>query len=144
MKKLLFLVILGSASSYADSAPATQWSLRYLARASNFLLVASDSLLEGKTALCDLKKGQPEMMAQNLKALIDEKIKSLSKEQRKIASQQAESCEQNCTCDILSLAFEQVPESLNEKAAKITPAQRQECAKQFQEFCQSRLLKTIR
>jgi len=146
MKKffILFLFLSSMGAQAKETTDVSTWSLRYLARASNFLLVASDRLLENKKALCGLEKGQPEQTSQNLKSLIDEKIKSLNSNQKSKIKEQAQSCETECTCDIYLLAIEDLPAAVSIKAQKVLPEQRSQCASKFKEFCQSRLFKSIR
>lgn len=140
----LFLLSFLFVFSAQASSEVSKWSLRYMARASNLLLVSFDSALENKPLLCGLKKDEPQTLSQNLKALIDEKVQILSAEQKRTIASQAETCEKECTCDILMMAIEKPSEKLTQKASAITSEQRSQCAQNFQEFCKSQLLKKIR
>lgn len=139
---VLFILISLKVHANADVDPSF-WSLRYLARASNFLLAANDSLLEKKPALCGLKEGEPAAMSQNLKILIDEKIRSLTARQKQVIHSQIPQCEQDCSCDIFSLYAEN-NSKLNLKVPNTPPDRRLTCAEQFKEFCSSRLIKALR
>jgi hypothetical protein len=134
-----------------SSQKSPKWSLRYLAKASNSLLVMNDQLLNNDKPLCKVTKKQLQRSQQKLKSIIDEKISSLTEDQVRDIVSSAETCEKTCACDIFSYYFEKSQELqhksysvLSEHKAKNTEFKdRLTCARQFREFCQSDLLKTL-
>ncbi|MGZ5279377.1 MAG: hypothetical protein ACXWC9_05520, partial [Pseudobdellovibrionaceae bacterium] len=82
MKSLGVLTSL-SLSVLAYAGPdASMWSLRYLARASNSLLVASNQSLDNQKVICQIPGQKTSELSQNLKALVDAKISKLSPKQK--------------------------------------------------------------
>lgn len=146
-----FLVLISCFAVAAPGSGSSTWSLRYLARASNFLLVASDAALESQPNICGIQPDQIQKMSLSLKGIIDQKISNLTTRQKQILEKQALTCELECSCDIYSLAYEQQKtqappkalEALNEKASRMDSKARQACARQFKEFCDSQLLKRL-
>lgn len=150
--KLLTAMIIMSITVVCSANPNAQpWSLLYLARASNSLLVANDQIADGKSAICRLSKTQASTATANLHVLIDEKIKTLQLPQHKKIEKQAVKCLQTCSCDIFSYYFDKSASIINNKikstvdelAKSTTPKIRAECAKNFQEFCSSELFKKL-
>ncbi len=130
------------------------WSLRTLARASNAVLVIVDDSLEKKPQfMCNLKDQEVPRLSPNLKMIIDEKVRGLTEKQIDNMLLDGKKCEIECTCDIYVLVIQAFPEnqkmqkSLSEiqKKAKITSsADRRRCAKNFKDFCHTRLVRIIR
>lgn len=151
-KAVVLTSILFSLQGQAASLDSSAWSLRFLARASNLLLVSNDQLLDQKKALCDLKAEELQTMTQNLKSLIDEKIQNMTTSGKTRILQQSKSCEKECTCDIYSLylesaagsAHQELSSEISGKASQMKSSQRLHCAQNFKEFCTSELLKKIR
>jgi hypothetical protein len=147
---LLFFTV--ASPAVAVAATADGWSLRYLARASNFILWAFDASLENKEVCTGLASEQVQALPRNLEALIDDKINRLSKSQQSRLLTQAKTCEKECTCDIYFLALQKLNSATNESLVKqvgqkgttTTPQQRARCAKSFSEFCTSSLLKQLK
>lgn len=76
--------------------------------------------------------------SQKLKSQIDQKIESLTENDYKILEKRANTCQQDCTCDIYSLAFEKkekINEILSQKAAQMTIESREKCAQQIKNIC---------
>ena len=150
MKMIHSFLILISLQTYAG-LDANYWSLRYLARASNTLLVASQQSLDQQKVVCGISGGRISSLSQSLKALIDAKTAHLTAAQKETIRQQAQSCAKECSCDIFAYYFEQnsdpqdkmALEKTNAAAAAMTAESRLACAKKFPEFCQSQLLKFI-
>lgn len=146
----LFSLIFCSIRAFAGPDVST-WSYRYLARASNALLVASDQSLAKKEVICGIDGAKVSMLSQSLKALVDAKIKSLNPKQKSDIRTQAESCRSECTCDLYSYYFEQSSDEMDQKAKfnldvgdkVVTTDMRVTCAKNFAAFCRSQLLKAI-
>jgi hypothetical protein len=130
---------------------ASHWSMRFLARASNSILVASNQSLDQQKVLCGISGRQVSMLSQNLKALVDEKMSHLTTRQKKEIRQHALSCQKECTCDIYSYYFEQSSDPKDKQALtdlspakeKMTAETRLVCAQKFSEFCHSQLFKFI-
>ena len=79
------------------------------------------------------------ILSQTLKMRIDEKIKTLSTHDFEILNQRTETCEQDCSCTIYSLAFEtrnQQNQILSEKALKETSESRKNCVSKIKNICQ--------
>jgi hypothetical protein len=153
MKLALLATLLFSTHLLASTGgESSQWSMRYLARASNFLLVASDAALEKKPLMCGLKKEEPQELILKLKYQIEQKIQRLTTAQKEKIYRWALNCEKDCSCDIFSLALEKDSDSrggkflelVNSKGSHTTPAERKACARKFKEFCSSQLLKELR
>ncbi len=131
---------------------AKKWSLKYLARASNTLLVINDHILAKEKAICSLEKKQLRKVQQNLKIIIDEKIASLKPTQVQDIVQMSETCEQSCSCDIFSYYFEKGTEHQHKsyavlaahKAQATATEDRLQCAKKFKEFCKSDLMTALK
>lgn len=148
---ILFFILTFNLSALATT-DVSKWSLRYLARASNLLLVTSDSLLESKPGLCEIKADEIQKMTMTLKMLVDQKIEKLTAVQKTTIDRQLENCTAECTCDVLALALEKSTKledqkkltALNEKASKVEPAARLQCASSFKEFCSSQLIQALR
>ncbi len=144
------LILFMGLGALAALNPST-WSLRYLARASNALLVASDQSLEKKSVMCGIKGAQISALSQGLHALVDAKIAALSTNQKATIRQQASSCADECTCDIYKYHFEKSLDAADTDALKrmssqfesVTAEKRQACAAKFSEFCSSQLLKAL-
>lgn len=152
MKAWLFFLCLTPLSQPALAGPeASTWSLKYLARASNSLLVASQQALDKQKPICGISDTRISSMSQSLKALVDSKIAGLNQKQKEAVRKQSTQCQSACTCDIFSYYFEQSSDPLDQKAladirgkaSSTTAEARMACAKKFPEFCQSLLLKTI-
>lgn len=127
------------------------WSFRYLARASNSLLVASQQSLNQQKVICGIKGEKVSVLSQSLKALVDEKISKLNENQKHAIRSQAGSCVSECSCDIYSYYLEQSQDPSDRAALallanahqKVNELDRMQCARKFSEFCTSQLLKTI-
>ncbi len=152
MKILIFLLMITSISN-AQTPDYGKWSLSFLAKSSNSLLVISDQILNNEKPICPQAKPDDLMfMQQKLKSLIDEKIQNLNSKQSEKAITLIEGCESDCSCDILSLYFENFPQKisatqtaqLNKKASIVTSEQRLNCATNFKDFCKSALFKFLR
>lgn len=158
---LLMTASISQAKPGAPSPPRPQspyqvesarWTLRYMARAGNLILAATDAALDKKPGYCGIKYEESSRLSQNLKILVDEKIRTLTADQRVQIYENSTTCEKDCTCDILALALAVDPspkakeslKALNLKAQKVTPKERSLCARKFVAFCQSTLLQTLR
>jgi hypothetical protein len=127
------------------------WSYRYLARASNVLLVASDQYLAKQKIICGINGPSVSKLSQSLKALVDEKIKTLSSAQVAAIRSQVATCQADCSCDLIAYVLE--PRSspadrdavtlLQTNSKPISSSDRLKCAQNFFQFCQSQLLKKI-
>jgi len=151
MKAIGFAIIL-SLSALAFAGPnASHWSLRYLARASNSLLVASNQSLDKQKVVCQIPSQKISELSQNLKALVDVKISKLNDKQKTEIRLHSLTCVDECSCDIFSYYLEQSTDPkdkealgrMNPAADKISTEARLTCAQKFPEFCKSLLLKTI-
>lgn len=151
MKILFFLLILTSISN-AQTPNYGKWSLSFLAKSSNSLLVISDQILNNEKPVCPQTKSDDLMfMQQKLKSLIDEKIQNLNTIQTEKVITLIETCESDCSCDIFSLYIESFPKKisatktalLNKKASSVTSEQRLTCAINFKYFCKSDLFKFL-
>ena len=152
---ILLLVVIHCLGFLAHAAPkgpdVSTWSLRYLARSSNSLLVASNQAFESKAVLSKMQKKNVSKASHNLKAIIDERISKLSKKEVKEIRTQAKKCASECSCDIFAYYLEKSSDAADKKLlAQITPSaekmsskSRLACAQKFKEFCSSNLLKTI-
>lgn len=131
---------------------AKKWSLKYLARASNSLLVINDQLVAKEKPICSIEKKQLRKLQQSLKIIIDQKIGSLKPEQVKDIIQTSETCEKSCSCDIFSYYFEKGTEHQHKsyavlaghKAKSTSSEDRLTCARSFKEFCKSDLMNALR
>jgi hypothetical protein len=147
---VLLMILFIPGISSAETTP--DWSLRFLARTSNFLLVANDSLLAGEKAFCKIEKDQVQPMILNLKKQIDQKLEQLTPLQKKKIRSQTLTCEQECTCDIYALLFEKESDTPSKKllgeiqktTSLITSDQRKSCAEKFQSICHTRLFHVLR
>lgn len=149
------LLISGMDQIFAkEQALSGVWSLRALARASNAVLVIVDESLEKKPQImCNLKDQEVRKLSLNLKMIIDEKIRGLTVAQIENVLRDGKNCEIECACDIYVLAMEAFPENkkmkeslieIQKKAKSMSSTDRKRCAESYQEFCQTRLLRTIR
>jgi len=147
----LVLILATCLQVQANEPEVSHWSLRYLARASNALLVASQQSLEHQKAICGISGSKISQLSQNLKALIDAKISSLNTAQKTAIRQQSATCFSECSCDIFAYSFEgssspedqKALEQIRSSVDKINTDARLACAKNFPEFCSSHLLKSI-
>ena len=135
----------------AGTNTSSQWSIRYLARASNFLLTASDLNLQENKSLCDFKPDEPAQLSLPLRALIDEKLKTLSVSQMETIYNQTKLCKKECSCDIYALVLESprrtdsnVLKEIETQGKQLQISDRKRCAENFSEFCRSRLLKYLK
>jgi hypothetical protein len=141
-----------NASNTTSIPESTQWSIRYLARAGNLILAATDAALDKKPGFCGIKYEDSSRLSQNLKALVDEKIRNLTAAQKKQLYVLSETCERDCTCDIYAIALEAdsnpkakaLLKELNLRTQQVTPQKRSLCARKFVAFCQSTLLQHLR
>jgi len=124
-------------------------TLQHLAQSSNILLTITDHLQSDNSekVICGMKSPQDVSEAsQKLRALIDDKIIHLTSRDYQIIQQRIKNCEQDCTCDIYSLALEKkeiVNSDLEKKASSVTMTDRQICAKNFQNICSHPGLKKV-
>ncbi len=140
---ILFILMI-SISSHAES-------LKNLAKASNAFLAIGDLLLDEKTKesklTCDLKFEKISPVNQSLKALIDQKVRSLIEKDFKIVEKRLSSCKADCTCDIYAYAFEnkdqKISKSFSTLAETTTTADRLNCYKKLDSFCDSAIFKAI-
>lgn len=145
-----FLILNLALAVQAKGAP--KWSMKYLARASNVILVANDQALNKEPIVCKLKRSEPEKLSLNLRKVIDRKIKSLTPDQKEQIYKDAMNCKVDCTCDIYALAMEnekdpkvqKILELANVQGKNTPPEYRVTCAQNFKEFCSSSLLKSLR
>lgn len=149
---IIALATMSLPAGAAKSLGSGKWSMRYLARSSNFLLVANDSALSKQPLICPMKKSEPPKLSLKLKMIVDEKIKTLSSTQKEQVYEAAKTCELDCSCDIYSLALEKdsdpragkLLELVNAKGKNIQMTDRLACAKKFREFCNGSLLPALR
>jgi hypothetical protein len=147
---LVFILLIGIWAQ-AKGPDASRWSMRFMARASNALLVASQQSLDHQKAICGISGSQVSRLSQNLKSLIDAKIPSLNMSQKSMIRQQVLECQKDCTCDIFAYSLEGSSTSEDQKSLeqirrsveKITIQSRLACVKKFPEFCGSSLLKAL-
>lgn len=131
----------------SDKEKPPKWSLKYLGRASNFLMVLSDQYLEKSKPLCDIPKNQLGKLQKNLRKTIDKKIESLSDAQKTDIIRMAETCEKSCACDTFSYYFDRSKSHEHKsysilaahKSQNMSDEERLACAKSFKEFCTSDL-----
>jgi hypothetical protein len=151
MKTLLFIFGFTFSIQAFAGLDVSLWSYRYLARASNVLLVASDQHLANEKVICGINGKNISLLSQALKAIVDEKIRKLTFEQKNQIRSQVGSCQEECTCDLYSNLL-MIGSSSDDHAAmaKINavskpygPGERLKCAQNFSQFCRSQLLKTI-
>lgn len=117
-------------------------TLREMAQTSNLLLVLSDRVSssdsEVKKRSCGMSFKQISARSQKLKSQIDQKIESLTEGDYQVLEKRIKNCEQDCTCDIYALAFEEKAkpnEALNQKASQMTPQDREKCVSQIKNIC---------
>lgn len=155
MKTAILILLFISTNVLAAQGPdVTKWSMRYLARASNALLVANDAAINNQPIMCGIKKSETQALSMNLKKIIDEKIKTLVPSQKEQIYKAAETCEADCTCDGYSLVLEAQSEKdpkagklmdlVNVKGKKLEAKDRMACVKSFKGFCNGSLLKALR
>ncbi len=133
------------------ASDASRWSMRFLAKASNSILVASNQSLDQQKVICGISGKKVSTLSQNLKALVDEKISLLTSQQKNEIRSRALSCQDECTCDIYAYYFEQSADPKDKQALtnlssakeSIKAEARLACAQKFMEFCHSQLLKFI-
>ncbi len=79
------------------------------------------------------------IMSQSLKIKIDSKIEKLTPTDFAILNTRAETCEQDCSCTVYSLAFElkgQQNQLMSAKATKETAIDRKKCVSKIKNICQ--------
>ena len=126
-------------------------TLKNLAQASNAFLAISDLLLDEKTQAskltCQLKIEKISPISQSLKALIDQKIRSLIEKDFQIIEQRLTSCKKDCTCDIYAYALEnkdpKISRNFSVLAETTTASERLKCYKKLNSFCESTIFKSI-
>lgn len=111
-------------------------TLRALSLKSTALLVlADDAQLQKK---CHVSVAKISKLSQNLKAQVDSKIESLSEPDFKILNRQTNTCQTDCSCTLLALAFEsknKKNEFLSKKASEETLADRKKCILKIKNIC---------
>lgn len=111
-------------------------TLKSLAQKSTLLLSIADN--EALQKKCALNSEKISVLSQKLKAQIDQKIDRLTENDFKILSHRAETCQNDCSCNIYSLAFEtknKKNEIMTEKASKETAGDRQKCISNIKNIC---------
>lgn len=111
-------------------------TLKSLAQKSTLLLSIADN--EALQKKCSLNSEKISVLSQKLKAQIDQKIDRLTENDFKILSHRAETCQNDCSCNIYSLAFEtknKKNEIMTEKASKETAGDRQKCISNIKNIC---------
>lgn len=133
-------------SLFLFTSTAQARTLQSLAQLSNALLVLADhSLPKANSKSCNLSSQQISEKSQSLQALIDEKAMQLTEGDFKILSGRAETCANDCTCDIYAYALEKRErpiQAIVDNAAKTQLADRQKCSMKVKNLCaQIRALK---
>jgi hypothetical protein len=111
-------------------------TLKSLAQKSTLLLTIADN--EAFQKKCSINSERVSMLSQKLKIQIDQKIDRLTENDFKILNHRAETCQNDCSCNIYSLAFEaknKKNEIMTEKASKETTADRQKCISKIKNIC---------
>lgn len=111
-------------------------TLKSLAHKSTLLLSIADN--EALQKKCSMNSEKVSMLSQKLKSQIDQKIDSLTENDFKILNQRAETCQNDCSCNIYSLAFEtksKINDIMTEKASKETAIDRQKCISKIKNIC---------
>lgn len=111
-------------------------TLKSLSQKSTLLLSIADN--EALQKKCSLSSEKISVLSQKLKAQIDQKIDRLTDNDFKILNQRAETCQNDCSCNIYSLAFEtknKKNEVMTEKASKETAGDRQKCISNIKNIC---------
>ncbi len=139
-----FLSVIAIGFGITVGATEANWNLRQLAQGSNSLLVEIDKVPDQKKEKCNLDADAKNQMSQNLKILIDERIKKIS-HRKSVIVQLLKNCSADCTCDIYDYALEKITgdETLS-SGKKFSSEQRLACAKKQPEFCDSKLYRALR
>ena len=138
---LHIFILLSTVNAYSGTKT---WRLQELARGSNFLIVEMDKILAHKKSLCRLDAVSLSQASQNLKALIDQRSSELTDQQQQIINL-TKMCKTDCTCETYEYALEKITSSEKYSTLiKYSAEERQKCARQMANFCQSKLFKAIK
>lgn len=152
MKPFLKLMILFTPIIFTSAdAETVKLSLKSLAQASSFLLAQSDLVLEKKPA-CFKSSQEISLASQKLKSWVDQKITQLSDEDFKILKYRIGTCENDCSCPIYSLAFENkdgilsadLKKQLGEKASALKSPDHLKCAETNQMTCETPIIRALK
>ena len=142
LKSFLFLALCGAGIETSAK------TLKQLALSSNVLLVISDRINSDDPNLaklnCGLNNEKISELSQKLKVEIDHKIAKLDDKDYSIIKNRIQTCEVDCSCDVYSLALEKKQitiESLNLKAAQISPKNRVKCISFLKDICKDSVIK---
>ncbi len=126
---IFFLILIGCNFSKAVT-------LKSLAQKSALLLAVADN--EDLQKKCKLTAMDISQHSQSLKAEIDTKIQSLTEKDFTILEGRTNTCQEDCTCSIYTLAYEARNKEnmlMKQKAEKLTQADRLKCVQKYKNIC---------